>query len=439
MELWPSRTSMTHKPIECIYYVTKSPLGSGSYATVREAIHAETNLHYAVKVIGKKTIKGREQIIDNEIAVLKKLAHYNHPNLLTLNDYFETDENIYLVTDLCTGGDLFDKISERGSFYESDAASLISSLLQAVAFLHDHHIIHRDIKAENLIFKTCSKKSEILITDFGLAQHVKPHQRLTLFCGTLSYLAPEILLAKYPALRCNLPHSIFTYSYPVDIWSIGAVAYFMLCGYMPFDCETDDETREAIVTGDYYFEPSEYWDHISKDAKDFLSQCFAVDQQQRPTAHQLSLHPFLTNTDRKSMNLLPTVRSNLSLHKLGLTARHNSSGSSPRHSFVDVKAGLLTPIATPSEGDYFTGTHNSIAKLRELLARPNTPFATPPPPPIDKHRSYIRQTRSSSLQGNRMDGRLCEEPRVVDCENLSLGSVINSRANSRRNSVTLNA
>ena len=117
-----------------------------------------------------------------------------HQNILTLVDYFETMNNLYLVTDLALGGELFDRICRKGSYYESDAAGLIRATLSAVAYLHDHGIVHRDLKPENLLFRTPEDNADLLIADFGLSRIMDEEQFhvLTTTCGTPGYMAPEI-------------------------------------------------------------------------------------------------------------------------------------------------------------------------------------------------------------------------------------------------------
>lgn len=203
---------------------------------VKECVHIDTGRYYAAKVINKRMMAGREHMVcailekllsiskskegidietqvRNEIAVLKKVS-MGHQNILTLVDYFETMNNrmltpnlpvpqrkrtdffaiVYLVTDLALGGELFDRICRKGSYYESDAADLIRATLSAVAYLHDHGIVHRDLKPENLLFRTPEDNADLLIADFGLSRIMdeEAFHVLTTTCGTPGYMAPEI-------------------------------------------------------------------------------------------------------------------------------------------------------------------------------------------------------------------------------------------------------
>lgn len=245
--------------------------------------------------------------VRNEIAVLKKVS-MGHLNILTLVDYFETMNNLYLVTDLALGGELFDRICRKGSYYESDAADLIRATLSAVAYLHDHGIVHRDLKPENLLFRTPEDNADLLIADFGLSRIMDEEQFhvLTTTCGTPGYMAPEIFKKT-------------GHGKPVDIWAMGVITYFLLCGYTPFDRDSDFEEMQAILNADYSFQPLEYWRGVSDHAKEFIRRCLTVDPNKRMTAHDALSHPFVAgqneNPDDKGQNLLPTVKKNFNARK----------------------------------------------------------------------------------------------------------------------------
>lgn len=304
-------------------YKTGKTLGAGSYSVVKECVHIDTGRYYAAKVINKRLMAGREHMVRNEIAVLKRVS-VGHRNILTLVDYFETMNNLYLVTDLALGGELFDRICRKGSYYESDAADLIRATLSAVAYLHDHGIVHRDLKPENLLFRTPEDNADLLIADFGLSRIMDEEQFhvLTTTCGTPGYMAPEIFKKT-------------GHGKPVDIWAIGVITYFLLCGYTPFDRDSNLEEMQAILQADYSFTPIEYWRNVSQTARDFIKQCLTIEPKQRMTAHQALQHPWINAEDPMSPDhataggsaedLLPTVKKNFNarrtLHKAIDTVR----------------------------------------------------------------------------------------------------------------------
>ena len=251
--------------------------------------------------------------VRNEIAVLKKVS-MGHQNILTLVDYFETMNNLYLVTDLALGGELFDRICRKGSYYESDAADLIRAVLSAVAYLHDHGIVHRDLKPENLLFRTPEDNADLLIADFGLSRIMDEEQFhvLTTTCGTPGYMAPEIFKKT-------------GHGKPVDLWALGVITYFLLCGYTPFDRDSDFEEMQAILNADYSFTPIEYWRGVSDSAKDFIRRCLTIDPAKRMTAHEALQHPFVAGWARvaaaggegadRGTNLLPVVKKNFNARR----------------------------------------------------------------------------------------------------------------------------
>ncbi|OJJ51407.1 hypothetical protein ASPZODRAFT_127475 [Penicilliopsis zonata CBS 506.65] len=307
----PAQQNQRPKVQPCRYKTGKT-LGAGSYSVVKECVHIDTGRYYAAKVINKRLMAGREHMVRNEIAVLKRVS-MGHQNILTLVDYFETMNNLYLVTDLALGGELFDRICRKGSYYESDAADLIRAVLSAVAYLHDHGIVHRDLKPENLLFRTPEDNADLLIADFGLSRIMDEEQFhvLTTTCGTPGYMAPEIFKKS-------------GHGKPVDIWAIGVITYFLLCGYTPFDRDSNLEEMQAILAADYSFTPLEYWRGVSHTARDFINRCLTIDPKARLTAHEALQHAWVnppydpaypTGKLGSGEDLLPTVRKNFNARR----------------------------------------------------------------------------------------------------------------------------
>lgn len=210
------------------------------------------------------------------------------------------------MTDLALGGELFDRICRKGSYYESDAADLIRATLSAVAYLHDHGIVHRDLKPENLLFRTPEDNADLLIADFGLSRIMDEEQFhvLTTTCGTPGYMAPEIFRKS-------------GHGKPVDVWAIGVITYFLLCGYTPFDRESNLEEMQAILVADYSFAPVEYWRGVSQAARRFIQQCLTIDPTKRMTAHEALGHEWIAGPEsgRGEEDLLPTVKKNFNARK----------------------------------------------------------------------------------------------------------------------------
>ncbi|KAK7042206.1 Pkinase-domain-containing protein [Favolaschia claudopus] len=274
------RQDLPTKPSPC-QYTTGKVLGHGAYATVKEAFDKETGGVYACKIINKHLMRGREYLVRNEIDVLDKISR-GHPNIVTLEDYFESKHNLYLCFGLCNGGELFDRICSRPHFYEADAAVLLRTILTTLEYIHASGIVHRDLKPENLLFQSDGENSEIMITDFGLSRILD--EKLSLFtgvCGTAGYMAPEIFSKK-------------GYSKPVDIWAVGVITYYMLVGHPPFDRGTARLEHAAVLSGDLQFDPSE-WAPVSMTARDFVRACLTMDPARRPTAEQALKHAWLSS------------------------------------------------------------------------------------------------------------------------------------------------
>ncbi|KAI9003085.1 kinase-like domain-containing protein [Gaertneriomyces semiglobifer] len=272
-------------------YTLGKTLGTGSFATVRECTRISDGTKFAVKIIDKGPLKGKIDVLVNEIRLLKRIQH---SNIIRLFDLDETRTHLYLVTELATGGELFDRILAQGSYTEMDASVLVKQLLDAVHYLHNEGIVHRDLKPENLLFRNPDEDADLMLTDFGLSKMVKEDEFLKTTCGTPHYVAPEILRQK-------------GYGKPVDMWAIGVITYVLLCGYTPFWAGKDNSNAvlfKAILDCDYQFD-EEYWSEISETAKDFIRKLLIVDPTHRMTAAQALEHPWLKT--RRSVNLRPSV------------------------------------------------------------------------------------------------------------------------------------
>ncbi|KAK7916574.1 hypothetical protein WMY93_012335 [Mugilogobius chulae] len=174
-------------------YDFKEVLGTGAFSEVVLAEEKRTQRLVAIKCIPKKALEGKENNIENEIAVLHRIKH---PNIVSLEDIFESTSHLYLVMQLVSGGELFDRIVEKGFYTERDASQLIQQILDAVKYLHDMGIVHRDLKPENLLYYSMDEDSKIMISDFGLSKIEGSGSVMSTACGTPGYVAPEVLAQK---------------------------------------------------------------------------------------------------------------------------------------------------------------------------------------------------------------------------------------------------
>ena len=275
-------------------YVLKELLGTGAFSEVRLADSKDKpGLMFAVKIIDKKALKGKEDSLENEIKVLRRLKH---PNIVQLLETFEDKHKVYLVMELVTGGELFDRIVEKGSYTEKDASGLIRQVLEAVDYMHVQGVVHRDLKPENLLYYSPDEDSKIMISDFGLSK-MEDSGIMATACGTPGYVAPEVLAQK-------------PYGKAVDVWSIGVISYILLCGYPPFYDENDANLFAQILKGEFEFD-SPYWDDISDSAKDFIHKLMCVNVDERYTCKQALAHPWISGNAASNKNIHGTVSEQL--------------------------------------------------------------------------------------------------------------------------------
>uniref|UniRef100_A0AAQ4S3B7 Calcium/calmodulin-dependent protein kinase 1Da n=1 Tax=Gasterosteus aculeatus aculeatus TaxID=481459 RepID=A0AAQ4S3B7_GASAC len=276
-------------------FVLKKVLATGvdltwAFSEVVLAQEKLTGRMFAVKCIPKKALKGKESSIENEIAVLRRIKH---ENIVALEDIHESPDHLYLIMQLVSGGELFDRIVEKGFYTEKDASTLIRQVLDAVNYLHKMGIVHRDLKPENLLYFNPQDESKIMISDFGLSKMEGSGDVMSTACGTPGYVAPEVLAQK-------------PYSKAVDCWSIGVIAYILLCGYPPFYDENDSKLFEQILKADYEFD-TPYWDDISDSAKDFIGSLMEKDPAKRFTCDQALRHPWIAGDTALCKNIHESV------------------------------------------------------------------------------------------------------------------------------------
>uniref|UniRef100_A0A8W8KQ93 non-specific serine/threonine protein kinase n=5 Tax=Magallana gigas TaxID=29159 RepID=A0A8W8KQ93_MAGGI len=301
-------------------------IGEGNFAVVKECMDRATRKMYALKNINKRRCKGKEHIIENEVAILRRV---NHPNIILLVEEFDTKDSLYLVMEYVKGGDLFDDIALSTKYTERDASSMINNLLHALKYLHNLRIVHRDVKPENLLVIDHSDGSKSLkLGDFGLATYCE--DQLFTVCGTPTYVAPEIL-------------SEVGYDFKVDIWAAGVILYILLCGFPPFASPSNDQEElfDQIAEGRYEF-TSPYWDDVSESAMELISDMLVVDPADRLSAVDILGHPWVTAETVKDEEL-----------SVGENIRHFSRRDKPSRSRAGIRLVASTPLDHPSR--YFQG------------------------------------------------------------------------------------
>ncbi|NXA73294.1 KPSH1 kinase, partial [Thryothorus ludovicianus] len=298
-------------------YDIKALIGRGSFSRVVRVEHKATKQPYAIKMIETKYREGRE-VCESELSVLRRVRH---TNIIQLIEVFETQDRVYMVMELATGGELFDRIIAKGSFTERDATRVLQMVLDGVRYLHTLGITHRDLKPENLLYYHPGTDSKIMITDFGLASARKKGDDCLMktTCGTPEYIAPEILVRK-------------PYTNSVDMWALGVISYILLSGTMPF--EDDNRTRlyRQILKGKYSYS-GEPWPSVSNLAKDFIDRLLTVDPSDRMTALQALKHPWVVSMAASSSmkNLHRSISQNL-LKRASSRCQSTKSAQSTRSS-----------------------------------------------------------------------------------------------------------
>ncbi|KUF85201.1 hypothetical protein AM588_10000844 [Phytophthora nicotianae] len=242
-------------------------IGRGAFSLVYLCRRKETQQIFAVKVINKALCVKKKTLRD-EITVLLRVKH---ANIISLEEVYESDQELLLVMERVTGGELFDRIVRVGVYSERQAAEIVTNVLQALNYLHSCHILHRDIKPENILLAS-GDSSDVKLSDFGIAKILEDEDdgarsrgRAYTSCGTDYYVAPEVLNGE-------------GYDSKVDLWSLGVVLYIMLCGFPPFS--EDENGLESVYLK-------------IRSAKDLIRNLLNVSPQERFSAAQALNHPWI--------------------------------------------------------------------------------------------------------------------------------------------------
>jgi len=264
--------------IRDLYKMEATTIGQGSFGAVTVGVHQTTEFERAIKQMSKDNVKDRDvQRFRQEITIMKSM---DHPNIIKLHETFEDKRHIFLVMELCSGGELFDRIIEAGQFTEKCAAAVAQQMLSAVFYMHTSGVCHRDLKPENFLFQSKGpiEESTLKIIDFGLSKRFQEREMMSSTVGTPYYVAPQVLQGKYDK-AC-------------DLWSCGVILYMMLVGYPPFRGKTEQEVLQKVRKGVFTFESTD-WRHISEDAKRFIEGLIMVDPRSRLTAETALKHTWI--------------------------------------------------------------------------------------------------------------------------------------------------
>ncbi|GAA99403.1 uncharacterized protein L969DRAFT_399840 [Mixia osmundae IAM 14324] len=244
-------------------------IGEGTYGKVRLAIHRLTSVKCAIKQIPRSFAP---PMLTREIHHHRRL---HHPHVLKLYEIVATESSIWLVTELCEGGELFDYLVERGRLSNSETRRLFGQLALGVGYLHMQNVVHRDLKLENILL---DGKCNIKIADFGFGREFEQRKLMDTYCGTTGYAAPEMIAGK-------------KYTGPeVDVWSMGVILYSLLCGSLPFDDDEEAVVKLLISKGQY-----DLPDWLNDDARGLIQGILKVEPRDRLTITQILSHPWFTS------------------------------------------------------------------------------------------------------------------------------------------------
>jgi calcium-dependent protein kinase len=294
-------------------YKISSKLGEGSFGTVQLATSMATQDERAIKNILKKKLPDVKRFAA-EIEIHRSL---DHPNVVKLFEIYEDARCMYLVMEYCTGGELFDRIVEAGSFTEGQAALLMKQMLRAVAYIHGMDICHRDLKPENFLLENDKPVDDpanmVKIIDFGVSRRFTPGNSMKTRVCTPYYVAPEVVNGKYNEL--------------CDMWSMGVIMYILLSGSPPFSGGGDEEIIKNVTRGVYYFE-EDPWPDITGGAKDLIAKLLVKNIEKRLSANTALEHEWIlagnSNTNlatisKAALSNLKKFRSKNKLQKAALT------------------------------------------------------------------------------------------------------------------------
>ncbi|KAL0114390.1 hypothetical protein PUN28_011563 [Cardiocondyla obscurior] len=276
-----SRSRTSEEPHIGKYKLLKT-IGKGNFAKVKLAKHVPTGKEVAIKIIDKTQLNpGSLQKLFREVRIMKML---DHPNIVKLFQVIETEKTLYLVMEYASGGEVFDYLVLHGRMKEKEARAKFRQIVSAVQYCHQKKIIHRDLKAENLLLDS---EMNIKIADFGFSNEFTPGNKLDTFCGSPPYAAPELFQGK----KYDGPE--------VDVWSLGVILYTLVSGSLPFDGSTLRELRERVLRGKYRI-PF----YMSTDCENLLKKFLVLNPTKRASLENIMKDKWM-NTGYEDDELKP--------------------------------------------------------------------------------------------------------------------------------------
>ena len=377
------------RPFREVYQLNKK-LKSGTFSTVCRGVHRITGQQVAVKCILRKKIEPSvDAAVFEEVLIMSGL---HHKYICPMIDYFEEDRCHFVVMELERGGDLCERLNDKGTYSEDDARKVVRNICEAMDFVHTRGFAHCDIKPRNYLLRSKNDDVDVRLADFGFAQHVHAPNSLTSQCGTPFFVAPEVI-------------NRMPYDQKVDMWSIGVTTYLLLCGDTPFNGKNRQQLFRRISCDEPPY-ADDKWGHISDEGIDFVQKLLMKDPVKRLSSAQALSHRWLMKgrkeppqplpaqsqqqqqqQQQQSLPQVPTITANVETRpKSGGTNRGPTSGVSVSRSREEIK-----------------GRGKETVKRTTSREPPNRSNKTPPPTrTVDRvSASRVRETRSTSKSRER--------------------------------------
>lgn len=309
-------------------YVRLNKIGKGNFATVYKYERKTDRKQFAVKSLEKRKIMESKRKRDSNplLSEIDIMRACDHPNVIKLYEVYEAEKHVHLVMEVLDGGELFNRIRNKGTYTEADAIKVMTNILDALAYLHRLGIVHRDLKPENLILASEEDDYNVKIADFGLATFVKPGEKLTLPCGSPGYVAYELLQDPTPG-----------YDTKADIFSVGVILYILLTGRPAFHGADYKQILAKNKQGEPVY-ARRYWSRISEDGENLVKSMLEKDQDKRLSAVEALLHPWF-NTGGNNEVLDEAIEGFKELQDNEPPAQNTNDASNPLLTVTPVMAG----------------------------------------------------------------------------------------------------
>ncbi|XP_065216059.1 serine/threonine-protein kinase SIK3-like isoform X7 [Planococcus citri] len=339
-----STSNLVDRLIRVGYYEFERTIGKGNFAVVKLAKHVVTNTKVAVKIIDKTQLD--EETLKKIFREIQIMTQLRHPHIIKLYQVMETDKMIYLVTEYASGGEIFDYLVNNGPMKEEEACRVFQQIVSAVQYCHSMNIVHRDLKAENLLLDS---NNDIKLADFGFSNTFVEGQPLSTWCGSPAYAAPEL----FEGQEYDGPKA--------DIWSLGVVLYVLVSGSLPFDGTTLQTLRSRVLSGKFripFF--------MTADCEHLIRHMLVVDAEKRYSLRQIIQHNWMRkcgiNYSHVILNPNPVINNKVVEHMLQLPGLNHD---------------MIVNAVQQKHFDHVSAIYHLLADKMETPSRPLAPAPKP--------------------------------------------------------------